>query len=89
MALVSQREDDDLKLWLCIYLLMREDKVIDELILKVIYEDESWKNIKIAFLKDFAGVLWGDLLIMFNPVVRLDFWDTLSNDWMLILLETT
>ncbi|GKA10543.1 hypothetical protein Tco_0689976 [Tanacetum coccineum] len=66
----SEKENDELRL--CLTIAPDEDKEVDYEILDKKYQDE--------IPKDFDRVLWGDLMIMFNPCDEDEFWNS-QQDW--------
>ncbi|GJZ92493.1 hypothetical protein Tco_0664558, partial [Tanacetum coccineum] len=76
----DEKENDELKL--CLKIAPDEDKEVDYEILDRKYPIKEWTTenlgIKPQFdeTKGFDRVLWGDLMIMFNPNDEDEFWNT-------------
>ncbi|GJT15687.1 hypothetical protein Tco_0874393 [Tanacetum coccineum] len=68
----SDIEKENNELRLCLTIISDEDKEVDYEILDKKYEDEIPKG--------FDRVLWGDLMIMFNPTDEDEFWNS-RQDW--------
>ncbi|GJR18350.1 hypothetical protein Tco_0966877 [Tanacetum coccineum] len=72
--LIVRKENDDLRL--CLTIAPNEDKDVDYEILDKKYQDEIPEG--------FDKVLWGDLMIMFNPSDEDEFWNS-QQDWNIVI----
>ncbi|GJV02560.1 hypothetical protein Tco_1336129 [Tanacetum coccineum] len=78
----SEKENDELRL--CLTIAPDEEKEVDYEILDRKYPIKEWKieylGTKPQILNEFDRVLWGDLMIMFNPDDEDEFWKS-QQDW--------
>ncbi|GJS60010.1 hypothetical protein Tco_0654794 [Tanacetum coccineum] len=78
----DEKENDELKLYLTIAL--DDDKEVDYEILDRKYPIIEWKTkYQNEVPKGFDRVLWGDLMIMFNPNDEDEFWNS-QQDWNVV-----
>ncbi|GJW92788.1 hypothetical protein Tco_0172460 [Tanacetum coccineum] len=87
--LISGERNDELRL--CLTIAPNEDKGVDYEILDKKYPIIEWKSeylgtkpqYKDEIPEGFDRVLWGDLMIMFNPSDEDEFWNS-QQDWNVV-----
>ncbi|GJS04024.1 hypothetical protein Tco_0320532 [Tanacetum coccineum] len=79
----SDKENDELRLHLTIA--PDEEKEVDYEILDRKYPIKEWKTVifQDEIPEGFDRVLWGDLMVMFNPDDENDFWNA-HQDWNIV-----